>query len=138
MHRRHLLQSLMVGLPLAGFGRVWAAPQANARLLVVFLRGGYDAANVVAPISSDFYYAARPTLALAKPDISVKNNNGVLEVSSPVYCHGVHIEDGGHEVLADNYFDLLPGVPRHVAITAPNPSGTYSLSAVMPIEAGTK
>jgi uncharacterized protein (DUF1501 family) len=68
MHRRHLLQSLMVGLPLAGFGRVWAAPQANARLLVVFLRGGYDAANVVAPISSDFYYAARPTLALAKPD----------------------------------------------------------------------
>ena len=82
--------------------------------------------------------APQRELALAKPDISVKNNNGVLEVSSPVYCHGVHIEDGGHEVLADNYFDLLPGVPRHVAITAPNPSGTYSLSAVMPIEAGTK
>jgi uncharacterized protein (DUF1501 family) len=68
MHRRHLLQSLMVGLPLASFGRVWAAPQTSARLLVVFLRGGYDAANVVAPVSSDFYYAARPTLALAKPD----------------------------------------------------------------------
>ncbi len=68
MLRRHLLKSLMVGLPLASFGRVWAAPQTSARLLVVFLRGGYDAANVVIPVSSDFYYAARPTLAIAKPD----------------------------------------------------------------------
>jgi uncharacterized protein (DUF1501 family) len=68
MHRRHLLTSLMVGLPLASFGRVWAAPRTSARLLVVFLRGGYDATNVVIPISSDFYYAARPTLAIARPD----------------------------------------------------------------------
>jgi uncharacterized protein (DUF1501 family) len=68
MHRRDLLTSLIASLPLAGFGRVWAAPQASARLLVVFLRGGYDAANVVIPVSSDFYYAARPTLAIARPD----------------------------------------------------------------------
>nr|WP_245431130.1 DUF1501 domain-containing protein [Rhodoplanes roseus] len=49
-------------------GRVWAAPKADARLLVVFLRGAYDAANVVIPIGSDFYYAARPTLAIGRPD----------------------------------------------------------------------
>src|SRR6202000_1382768 len=34
--------------------------------LVVFLRGAYDAANIVVPTSSDFYYAARPTLAIPK------------------------------------------------------------------------
>jgi beta-mannosidase len=77
-------------------------------------------------------------LALAKPVISIKNDNGVLEVSSPVYCHGVHIEDDGQEVLADNYFDLLPGVPRRITITAPNASGTYPLTAVMPIESNTR
>ncbi len=82
--------------------------------------------------------AAQRQLAPARPAISVKNNNGVLEVSSPVYSHGVHIEDDGHEVLADNYFDLLPGVPRHIAITAPNASGSYPLTAVMPIESHTR
>jgi beta-mannosidase len=71
-------------------------------------------------------------LALANPVISVKNDNGVLEVSSPVYCDGVHIEDGGQEVLADNYFDLLPGVPRHIKITVPNATGEYPLAAIMP------
>jgi hypothetical protein len=72
-------------------------------------------------------------LALAKPVISTRVQNGVLAVSSPVYCHGVHIEDDGHEVLTDNYFELLPGIPLHLSITTPTPSGTYPLTAVMPI-----
>lgn len=68
MRRRDLLHVFAAAAPLTAFGRVWAAPQAGARLLVVFLRGGYDAANVVIPISSEFYYEARPTLAIARPD----------------------------------------------------------------------
>jgi beta-mannosidase len=72
-------------------------------------------------------------LALAKPTISASVSNGELHVSSPVYCHGVHIEDGGREVLADNYFDLLPNVPQTIRITVPTSSGTHSLSTVMPI-----
>ena len=36
-------------------------------------------------------------------------------------------------MLADGYFELLPGIPRRVSITAPLPSGTYPLTAVMPI-----
>ncbi len=35
---------------------------------MVFLRGAYDAANVVIPVASDFYYQSRPTLAIARPD----------------------------------------------------------------------
>lgn len=54
--------------PTTTAGRLWAAPASNARLLVVFLRGAYDAANIVIPVSSDFYYASRPSLAIAKPD----------------------------------------------------------------------
>ena len=49
-------------------GHVWAAPKADGRLLVVFLRGAYDAANLLVPVASDFYHAARPTLGLARPD----------------------------------------------------------------------
>ena len=67
-NRRELLRaSLALGLSTAA-GRVWAAPRADARLLVVFLRGAYDAANVVIPTGSELYYRARPKIAVARPD----------------------------------------------------------------------
>jgi uncharacterized protein (DUF1501 family) len=68
MNRRDLLRAATaLGLTSVA-GRVWAAPKADARLLVVFLRGAYDAANVVIPTGSAFYYQARPNLAVARPD----------------------------------------------------------------------
>lgn len=67
MKRRTLLQSL-TALPLcASAGRLWATPRPKTRLLMVFLRGGYDAANLLVPTSSQFYYDARPQIAIARP-----------------------------------------------------------------------
>src|SRR5665213_3940885 len=68
MHRRHLLKLAAAASSALVAGRVWAAPAVKTRLLVVFLRGAYDAANVVAPVGSDFYYQARPSLHLLRPD----------------------------------------------------------------------
>lgn len=68
MNRRDILAALAASSTSLVAGRVWAAPKADGRLLVVFLRGAYDAANVVIPTSSDFYYRVRPNLAVAKPD----------------------------------------------------------------------
>jgi uncharacterized protein (DUF1501 family) len=48
-------------------GRLYAAPAARPRLLVVFLRGGYDACNLLVPYSSSFYYEMRPNIAIAAP-----------------------------------------------------------------------
>src|SRR5690606_31205217 len=47
-------------------GRLLAAPQSDARLLVVFMRGGYDSANLLVP-ASDFYYETRPSIAVPRP-----------------------------------------------------------------------
>ena len=66
MDRRRLLKSALYAAPLFTAGRLYAAPAAGPRLLVVFLRGAYDAANILVPVSSDFYYASRPNLAIAK------------------------------------------------------------------------
>ena len=68
MNRRELLAYAGAAAPFVIAGRAWAAPQADHRLLVVFLRGAYDAANVVIPVGSDFYYQARPTLQIARPN----------------------------------------------------------------------
>src|SRR5271170_2412520 len=49
--------------------RLYAAPSSGSRFLLVFLRGGYDAANVLIPVSSSFYYEARPNIAIRKPGL---------------------------------------------------------------------
>jgi uncharacterized protein (DUF1501 family) len=77
MQRRQLLRAgagtlLASGLALNGV-RTWAAPAGSAvdaRLLLVFLRGAYDACNVLVPIASPFYAEARPNLAIARPGAS--------------------------------------------------------------------
>jgi uncharacterized protein (DUF1501 family) len=66
--RRDLIKAAGFLAPALIAGRVWAAPAAKARVLVVFLRGAYDAANVVIPTGSDFYYQSRPTLQIARPN----------------------------------------------------------------------
>lgn len=68
MLRRDLLKAAAASAPLMVAGRVFAAPPGAPKVLVVFLRGAYDAANVVIPTGSDFYYQARPTLQIAKPN----------------------------------------------------------------------
>jgi uncharacterized protein (DUF1501 family) len=73
MRRRDLLKAAAFAAPLTVAGRLMAAPQTRSRLLVVFLRGAYDATNVVVPVSSDFYYASRPTIAIARPDAANPN-----------------------------------------------------------------
>lgn len=67
MERRTLLKAGFAAGGLVFSAKVFAAPVAGPRLLVVFLRGAYDAANVVIP-QSDFYAQSRPTIGIARPN----------------------------------------------------------------------
>lgn len=76
MRRRQFLTAALTVPFLGTAGRLYALPVSGApRLLVVFMRGAYDAANIVVPVSSDFYYAARPTLAIQKAQTLALNND---------------------------------------------------------------
>ena len=69
MNRRHFLQTVLASTGLlTGCPQLFAAPATDSRFLLVFLRCGYDAANIVIPFTSPFYYEARPSLAIAKPE----------------------------------------------------------------------
>ncbi|MCW2005107.1 uncharacterized protein (DUF1501 family) [Xanthomonas arboricola] len=68
MQRRQFLLASAAAASLPWSGRLFAAPRDSARMLVVFLRGGYDSNNLLVPHGSDFYYQARPTLAIPRPD----------------------------------------------------------------------
>lgn len=70
MNRRHLLQSTAALGTLAASGRLFAAPGDTSarqpRFLLVFLRGGYDAMNLLVPTGSSFYYENRRNIAVAR------------------------------------------------------------------------
>lgn len=67
MQRRELIRAA-AALPLAaGTVRLMAAAPGTPRVLIVFLRGAYDAASLLVPIGSDFYYEQRPRIAIARP-----------------------------------------------------------------------
>ena len=69
LSRRSLLRSAALAVPALVSARAFALPAAaNNRLLLVFLRGAYDAANIIVPTASDFYYASRPSIAIARPN----------------------------------------------------------------------
>jgi uncharacterized protein (DUF1501 family) len=68
MHRRQFLKVAVAGslLPSA---RVWAASSAGRpKFVLVFLRGAYDAANLLIPYRNDFYYESRPHIAVPRPE----------------------------------------------------------------------
>ena len=69
MQRRNALNTMVAlgALSLTVTTRLMAAPSVKSRLLVVFLRGGYDACSLLVPIASSFYYASRPDISIAKP-----------------------------------------------------------------------
>lgn len=94
MKRRTLLKTLAaaaVPFPTAAMaGQLWAAPASKTRLLFVFMRGGYDATSLLVPISSQYYYEARPNIAIGKDEVLA-----------------VDADWGLHPALADTIYPLF-------------------------------
>ncbi len=65
--RRHFLKLLGASAGLFSCGQLWAAQINQPRFLLVFLRGAYDAANLLVPYQSADYYRLRPNIAIPAP-----------------------------------------------------------------------
>jgi uncharacterized protein (DUF1501 family) len=57
-----------LGLPCLQLHAAAPGHTSSPRFLFVFLRGGMDAASLLIPTSSSFYYEARPDIAIAQPN----------------------------------------------------------------------
>ena len=77
--------------------------------------------------------APYPELTLSTPAISMAVANGIVEVISPVFCRGVHADDGGEGILSDNYFDLLPGIAQRITSSARLLPSPNSFKPVLPV-----
>lgn len=94
MNRRDLLKAC-AALTASSFStQLLAAPATQNRLLMVFLRGGYDASNLLVPTASNFYYEARPNIAIARPGVDL---NSALELNA---------DWGLHPALRDSIYPM--------------------------------
>lgn len=96
MQRRQFIQAitaLAAGSTISS--RVMAATPDQPRFLLVFLRGGYDASHLLVPVSSNFYYEARPTIAVAKPS------------DKPDSAIALNTDWGLHPALRDSMYPLF-------------------------------
>ena len=145
MQRRQFLTAA-ASLPLA-FGmqrsRAAALPAEAPRFLLVFLRGAYDSNSLLVPTHSDFYYAARPNIAIARPGEA----NGALALDSLWGLHPalegsvlplVHARQAcfvpfaGSDDLSRSHFETQDSIERGMPLTAAQstPSGFLNRLAV--------
>ena len=115
MNRRHFLAASLATLA----GRLYAAPGVDARFLLVFLRGGYDAANVLVPVGSSFYYEARPNIAIRKNQLLEINGDWGLHPAlrnslHPLWLKGelAFVPFAGTENLSRSHFERRVGRNR--------------------------
>ena len=53
------------------------------------------------------------------PEISIEIKDRDIRITSSKYCHGIHYKDNGKKLFSDNYFDLLPGIPKLIKCISP-------------------
>jgi uncharacterized protein (DUF1501 family) len=79
-NRRQLLLGMSGPLLARSTGALAARAARSPGLLLVFLRGGYDCANAIIPYASDFYYEARPSIAIPRP--AARDEPGALSLDA--------------------------------------------------------
>jgi len=166
LSRREMIKLALIGaahplLPIRGIvSQAFAAPgAADVKCLLVFLRGGYDAANVVIPVGSDFYYESRPTIAIAKPDPAnlaaalplARPNDAVLwglhpalkETLLPLWQTGqlAFVPFAGTEDLTRSHFETQDSIESGMPVVArgatPNAYGSGFLNRLAGALGGT-
>jgi len=70
--------ALPAWMPRLAFAQPYNNPQGDV-LISIFLRGGADALNMIVPHGEEYYYQARPQLAIPRPDASAESKTVDLD-----------------------------------------------------------
>ena len=150
MNRRHVLKALVAAPFAATTGKLFAAPATQARLLIVFLRGGYDAANLLVPISSPFYYASRPNIAIPRPSTELSSalpldadwglHPALRDTIYPLYQQGqaTFVPFAGTEDVSRSHFETQDSIEMGQALQSTRTFGSGFLGRLATTLQGAK
>ena len=106
MNRRNLLHgaaAALSGLTLSASTKLWATSGASARLIVIFLRGGYDALTLLVP-RVPFYNEVRPNIAVP---VAQDNTPGATPLDTDWALHPA-VEDSVLPLVRAGQLRFLP------------------------------
>lgn len=81
----------------------------------------YAEGRGIDPIPSIWTLVPHRQLKTVDPKIDVTVSGSTITLTSRAYAHGVRHYDGGERLFSDNYFDLIPGVPKVIECTGEMP-----------------
>lgn len=148
MQRRQFLASTLSLSLASGSARLLAAGSSSARFLFVFLRGGYDAASLLVPVSSDFYYEVRPDIALARPSADLASalalnadwglHPALRESLYPIYQSGelAFVPFSGTSDLSRSHFETQDSIELGQAIDGHRDYGSGFLNRLAGLVSG--
>jgi uncharacterized protein (DUF1501 family) len=125
-----------------------AAGNSSSRLLVVFLRGGYDAASLLVPVSSSLYYELRPDIALAKPSAELASalplnaewalHPALRETLCPLYQNGelAFVPFAGTEDVSRSHFETQDSMELGQALSGHKDFSSGFLNRLAGVVAG--
>jgi beta-mannosidase len=76
----------------------------------------------VEPVPCTWTLLPHRRLRTVDPGIAVRVDGGRITLTARAYAHGVGHPDDGDRRFSDNWFDLLPGVPRTITCHGPLPA----------------
>jgi beta-mannosidase len=98
------------------FDQLPAFKREDALLSVTFADGKNSSPRNI------YYFTPPKDLNLTAPNINYKIQNRTVTLTTDVPAKGVHVTIPGHETnWSDNYFDLLPGESKTIALPATSP-----------------
>src|SRR5258708_36507441 len=81
-----------------------AGQSGGTRFLLVFLRGGLDTQHLLVPIGSDYYYRARPNIAIGRPG---QGEHAAIALDSYWGLHPV-LEENLYRLYQSKQLALVP------------------------------
>jgi len=115
--RRLTEQAVMI--PANGMVEIARAPIPSDLSPREWLYGAILTGDNLPPDQTSWLLAPYRELTVPEPAVTLTNGPQGLQIVSPVFCHGVRLVDGEEELRADNYLNLLPGIPQLIATKSP-------------------
>jgi uncharacterized protein (DUF1501 family) len=149
MKRRSLLLAAAAApLTIDAFGASALPAAGNSKFLLVFLRGAYDAANIVVPVQSDLYYELRPTLAIRRPgdgadaalalDPSWGLHPALRDTILPIYQRGelAFVTYAGSDDTSRSHFETQDTIELGQPVSGPRQLGSGFMNRLVAVLGG--
>jgi beta-mannosidase len=104
-------------------------PESSAMPHEEWLYAAWAEGEGMEPLPSIWTLLPHRRLRTVEPQLDVHREDGRITLTSSAYAHAVGHDDDGGSCLSDDWFDLLPGLPKTIVCNGANPDAVRFMYA---------